>query len=344
MRLQAQAKMGYYPTPVEVAIIIARCLKRAGPGRVRILDPCAGTGAALKIVSDHLGTESYGIELDKERGQEAQNQLHACLIGDYAQAAVSQGSMSLLYLNPPYDWASRAGELDTSERYERTFLRDTIKYLCPGGVLVYLIPQQRLDRPVAKILSYHFERLRVLRFPEALYQRFKQVVVLGLCKKHPAADDFACFRLVEAGDGRTAMGELPLEPDFAYPVPVSPQMKSFVFRPGQIDPVELEKELHQSALFTRLAEQLANTSGTQRLKAVLPLRHGHLAQLIACGLVGGVVRDHDGRNPLVVKGVTRKVVEHRVERDGPTERHIETDRFVITIQAFNQDGELLTIQ
>lgn len=106
----------------------------------------------------------------------------------------------------------------------------------------------------------------------------------------------------------------------------------------------LEKELRQSGLFTRLAEQLTPASGVQQLKAVLPLRHGHLAQLIACGLVGGVVRDRDGRNPLVVKGVTRKVVDHRVERDGSAERHIETDRFVITIQAFNQDGDIITIQ
>ena len=197
---------------------------------------------------------------------------------------------------------------------------------------------------MVKILAHHFGQLRVFRFPEELFHQFKQVVVLGVLKKQPATEDFTCLRLMEVGEGRVQAPHLSPEPDLAYPVPVSPALKHFVFRPGEIDPVELEKELRQSGLFVRLEQQLAPANSQHQLRAILPLRHGHLAQLIACGLVGGVVRDKNNQNPLVVKGVTKKVVDHRVERDGNTERHIETDRFVITIQAFNQDGDLITIQ
>ena len=59
--------------------------------------------------------------------------------------------------------------------------------------------------------------------------------------------------------------------------------------------------------------------------------------------MNGVVFDKDGCNPLVVKGITRKVVETRIEKDDGKNRIIETDRIVITINAINQGGELITI-
>jgi len=48
MRLAAQAKMGYYPTPPLVVSLISGILIRSSPGKIRILDPCAGEGHALK--------------------------------------------------------------------------------------------------------------------------------------------------------------------------------------------------------------------------------------------------------------------------------------------------------
>ena len=49
MRLAAQSKMGFYPTPDKVTSIIARYLKREKDGIIRVLDPCAGEGEAIAI-------------------------------------------------------------------------------------------------------------------------------------------------------------------------------------------------------------------------------------------------------------------------------------------------------
>jgi hypothetical protein len=57
-----------------------------------------------------------------------------------------------------------------------------------------------------------------------------------------------------------------------------------------------------------------------------------------------VVHDKNCKNSLLVKGYTKKIVDHKVEREGDLERHIETDRIVITINAFNKNGELISIQ
>jgi len=83
---------------------------------------------------------------------------------------------------------------------------------------------------------------------------------------------------------------------------------------------------------------------SEKMTSIMPLRHGHLAQLIACGFIRGVVFDKDQKNPLVVKGITKKTVDYRIEKEGDMEKHIETDRIIITINAINQNGEIFTIQ
>ncbi len=343
-RLVSAARMGYYPTPEDLTPLIALHLQRDRPGLVRILDPCAGKGAALQHIGRHLQAETYGIELDRERGLAAKDKLTQCLIADYQSALVSHGRFGLLYLNPPYDWSARPGEIESPERYERTFLRDTIKYLAPGGVLVYLIPLARLDTHIARILAYRFDEVRIYRFPEQLFQRFRQAVIFGRLKDKPAMDTALCSFLEQAGRGSALVPWLPEEPEIVYPVPTSTLTGKFVFRSTRIDLMELESEILAHGLYPDLEALLDPPGLSAQITAVMPLRHGHMAQLIACGFVNGVVFGPYGRNPLVVKGRTQKVSETRVEIEDGQEKEIENQRLVITIKAFNGQGDLITIK
>ena len=343
-RLASLARMGYYPTPEELTPLICRHLKRERPGLIRIFDPCAGEGLALQEIGQHLEAKTYGVELDRERAASAKSRLTKCLAADYQTVLASHGFAGLLYLNPPYDWGARLSEIETSERYERAFLRDAVKYLAPGGVLVYLIPLARLDKKIAGILAYRFEDIRLYKFPERLFERFGQIIVFAHLKARPSEDDFTKDYLIEASRGAALVHWLPEKPEYIYQVPVSLHEGKLVFRSSRIDPGELENEILAHGLFPDL-ESVLNPSGlSDRITALMPLRHGHMAQLIACGFVNGVVFDRQGQNPLVVKGRTKKVVESRVEIEGDVEKHIETQRLVISITAFNRSGELITIK
>jgi hypothetical protein len=343
-RLESMAKMGYYPTPQELIPTIARYLKPKDKGLIRIFDPCAGEGTALKTIGDHLQAETYGIEIDKKRGKEAQKKLTKCLITDYKATQITPKFSSLLWLNPPYDWAARKEELETSERYERTFLRDTIKYLIPGGILVYLIPLTRLDRTIGRMLSYRFENIRLYKFTEGLYQQFRQIVLFGVLKKYPSSDENVYEYLKDAATGKIPIPYLMETPEYVYEVPSSPTTKKFLFRTLEINPHELEEEINVYGLNGEIRKMNETVSLSERITSIMPLRHGHLAQLIACGSIKGVVFDKDQKNPLIVKGITKKTVDYRIEKEGDTEKQIETDRIVTTIQAINQQGEILTIQ
>ncbi len=65
MRLEGVAKAGYYPTPPSVVERIAALIRPAAHSprqAVRLLDPCCGTGAALRQLADTVGGETQGIE------------------------------------------------------------------------------------------------------------------------------------------------------------------------------------------------------------------------------------------------------------------------------------------
>jgi predicted RNA methylase len=343
-RIESMAKMGYYPTPETLTPIIAKYLKTKEQETIKIFDPCAGEGTALKTVGEYLQAETYGIEIDKKRGKIARQKLTRCLIADYNATQITQKFASLLWLNPPYDWGAREEQIEKSERYERTFLRDTIKYLISGGLLVYLIPLSRVDGTIARMLSYRFEQIRIYKFPLNLYQRFKQVVIFGVLKKTPSTDDRVCEFLKNAGAGKTNVPYLPDTPDFTYDLSPSPDLKNFLFRTLEINPQELGEEIRDYGLEAEMERTINPLAMEEKITSIMPLRHGHLAQLIACGFIRGVVYNKNGKSPLLVKGFTKKIVDHKVEREGDLERHIETDRIVITINAFNQNGELISIQ
>lgn len=344
MRLAAQAKMGYYPTPDRVTEIIVKCLKRDRPGLIRVLDPCAGEGTALSVVGNHLEADTYGIEIDMDRGETAKKVLFRCLVTDYQNTRISHKSFSLLWLNPPYDWSARDEEIQTSERMERTFLRDCIPYLCPGGILVYLIPQVRLDGHIARMLSYRFERLRIFRFPKTEYLMFKQVAILGRQKKTPGMDDNGAQYLKDCGRGQALVPYLPEDPQVIYKVPITPSKGRFIFMSKTIDPEELAQEIREYGLFERFREMTTPLRMAETIRAIMPLNYGHLVQFIAGGFTNGVVWDPDRNNPLLVKGRTKKEILYSVEIDGDRERHIERDQIKPFIKAFNRRGEIIHVQ
>ena len=174
--MRLKPRPGFYPTPPKVVDIIKTWIGEKIPGPRRLLDPCCGTGEPAAQIAAAAGCDAYGVEINTERAQAAKNLLSKVVAGDLFSVRARPGAFSILYLNPPYDFDAEDG------RTELSFLKHTLPYLAPGGLLLFVVPQKRITPRIARVLSAYFEDLKVRKFPADEFQAFGQIVIAGLKK------------------------------------------------------------------------------------------------------------------------------------------------------------------
>src|SRR5712692_6067001 len=174
-KLAGLAKVGFYGCPAEALTRLTSLLTSApGTGPIRVIDPCAGEGEALATIAEKLEAEPFAVEVQRDRAATCRQRFGNAIWGDAFRLRVSHQAFSLLWLNPPYDRQAAA-----KGSYELKFLKELDRALCSGGILVYIVPRDRLGA-AASYLSGHYDQLRVWQFPPGEYEAYQQVAVVGL--------------------------------------------------------------------------------------------------------------------------------------------------------------------
>ena len=173
----SRIKLGYYPLPPAEGTRL-RNLLDFEPGASAV-DPCAGTGAALHQLTEGAAVDKYGVELDAGRAAAASASGIATVHGNLFDTIGKAESFSFLYLNPPYD--CEIGSTD-NKRMEYLFLDHTFRWLVEGGVLLMVVPQERLDSAIP-LLAGNFTELRIFRLTDPEAERFDQVALFGVRKR-----------------------------------------------------------------------------------------------------------------------------------------------------------------
>jgi hypothetical protein len=333
MRIHGRIKMGHYPTPARVVELIRNYLVFP-PGQFSSLDPCCGEGDALAALVAETSAITYGVELDHQRAEQSNGRLCHVLRCGIEETRIQHRSCSLLLLNPPYDELTLEEEADAkTERQERAFLRMTVPYLIRGGVLVYIIPQNRMDKAIARLLASRFEHIHVLRFPDPEYADFRQIVVFAVRKTDNNLDEQEALRLQSIP--KMELPPLPEKAEIGYAIPASAPVT--LFRSTLIDPEDLRKHMAQSALWKRFAA-LTTRSELRIPRPPLPLHSGHLGLLLAAGKLDGIMGT--GEDSHLVKGSVRKITTVLQEIKGEVLEERELDRYVVSIKILNRQGEI----
>ena len=341
MRLAAQAKGGFYPTPARVVDLISELVYGA-TGRyrdrcLRILDPCCGAGEALARFSDRLReggdipVEAYGVELHRDRAGAASCRLDRALAADLFATSIANGAFGLLLLNPPYDWDSE------DKRTEHAFLTHCTRFLVDDGLLVFIVPRHRLTVS-ARYLSSHYRDLRCWHFPLPEREAFDQVVVMGRRRAEPAPDPRA-----EEQVRAWAEGEPETLGAHACPVYDAPAIAAgeVLFTTRTVDPVAAAGEARRSGLW---ASQEVRDSlwpvRDNRTRPLMPLRRGHMAMLVAAGFLDNLVLEAEGRR-ILVKGRTSKEMVLAEETENT---EVYRERLKTTVVALDlDDGAIIDI-
>ena len=343
MRLAALAKGGYYPTPERVVDLIADLIHTPtgyyyrDRETLRILDPCCGAGDALQRLAERLDRpnaipiETYGVELHRDRAEEAEKRLTHTLASDMFATSIANGAFGLALVNPPYDWDSE------DKRVEHAFLTHCTRYLAESGLLVFIVPRQRLSYS-ARYLSTHYGRMRCWAFPVPERELFDQVVLMAYRKADPVPDAAAESMVTE-----WALGEPEPLRSYPYPeyTPATSPSGDILFATRTVDPIAAAAEARRSGLWasTEITDSLWPAKDN-RTRPLMPLRRGHMAMLVAAGFLDNLVLESEGQR-ILVKGRTSK--EMVMVEDSP-EKEVHRERLKTTVVALDlEDGEITDI-
>ena len=275
----------------------------------------------------------YGIEIDAYRTEQAKSLGIDVLQANTMDVRCPVESVSLLYLNPPYDWeAGRSG----NQRLELVFLEHTYRWLKPEGVLVFVIPQARL-KPCARLLADHFKNIRLYRLGDPECVRFKQIAVLAARRKRTERlDDRALVQTERYLEGLSTQDELPDladETEATYSIPASGPTE---LTNSGIPLDEVEDLLLRSSAYRQLRRVLIHEQSNVRGRPLTPLHGGHVGLLCTAGLLNGVFGENEQRHIAFWRSV--KFVDHWEEEDGDAKIIHDRERFSHELTLIFADG------
>ncbi|MBX3038567.1 MAG: hypothetical protein KF758_16775 [Anaerolineales bacterium] len=339
MRPPAIEKLGYFPTSNDVAKILKTYFKPAESGR--LLDPCAGEGTAASILAKGLNCQAWGAELSLARASVAIEKMDRLFNAPWQSCHLSNESITLLFLNPPYSH-DRLGD---QKRLELEFLKSTTPKLVRGGMLVYIVPHALLRNvDIASHLAGYYEDFQVHRYPET---EFNQVILFAVKRtkfKLPSNDEVMQVQgwadkeptlLVEMDE--PIYNLLPATEKAASGQPI--RFTRLDWQPEEIVDATQRRGLHSSSEWLDL---LNPSRGLGEFKQpVMPLKKGHIAMLMASGMMGTLRLNDENGKPMLVKGRVVKVtekVEETTDKKGNMTSEVFRDRFVSTVAILRQSG------
>jgi len=321
MRPHGQIKLGFFPLPIAEANRLRDWL--TFPERFSALDPCVGDGVAFRTLLRDPRGHCYGIEIDSGRSEQARILGIETIHGNAMDVRCPAESISLVFLNPPYDW--ECGESD-NQRLEYVFLEHTYRWLKPAGVLIFVIPQLRLSK-CARLLAEQFTDIQVLRLTEAQPVRFQQIVVLATRRKrnarHSDADLVRETRFLESLATHKELTPLTNCPAVKYEVPGSGPA---VLTNTGLALDEVEDLLLESAAYRQAARILLPKVGPARGRPLTPLHGGHVGLLCTAGMLNGIFGEGEDRHIAHWRSI--KFIDHweEEEEDGTKTLH-DRERF-----------------
>ena len=338
MRPPGKIKLGFFPLPLPEAARLKNFLAFAS--EFSALDPCVGDGVAFNHLLDGVTAHRYGVEIDANRAEQARALGIETVQANTMDVRCSPEAVSLLYLNPPYDWES--GE-SNNHRLELVFLEHTYRWLRTGGVLLFVIPQLRLAK-CARLLSEHFTDFRVFRLTEPACVRYKQIVVLATRRKrHSKLSDAALLDGVRYLEELATRSELELLGDTTEGRHEVPASAPAILTNMGIPLDEVEDLLLESAAYGQASRALLPKLNDVRGRPLTPLHGGHVGLLCTAGMLNGLFGEGEDRHIAHWRSV--KFTDHweEEEEDGTKIVH-DRERFSheLTLIFANGKTQVLT--
>ncbi len=304
--LENLSTSGFVRTPPAISARIVANLLSFGAS-VTVLDPTSGAGDFLLPCAALSQARLLGIETSDDRATIARQRLPEAqiLTSDCMAVRVTPGSVELLLANPPYFFVD-------GQRAEYRIIKRFGEALCPGGVLVAILPARSAwTDAMIRHMATCYHDVRCWKFPDVAvdgegdFARYTQIIVAGIRNAVPcAAPDpaaqarFKGWRWTRQTGAASPWGQGTPPPDLPdLPIPDPYRVPDA----GDIMPAMQTLHATEAQLLEALTASGAHLAGPWRLAttwevdvaaerpAMPPTGEAHLAADILTGLLDGEV-------------------------------------------------------
>lgn len=348
-RLGNKLKAGFFPTPNEQVEHLKRLISFEADSN--ILDPTAGTGTPLQILSadQPYNIKSYGVEIDKGRYKLAAENLSVCANAPIESMVISRSSFGLIFLNPPYD-ETMIGIGDTiTHRKEEIELYRSHKLLMNKGILIYILSSKLFaNKRIAQFLSRNFEECGLMRFTDPDYEAYEQCIFIG--KKKTATSRKENKKMTEfllnMANPNFVKSNVTLITSIigrkTWTVPYSSSIKTFYSK------LDSKNHFYDDMQSSKGFNAFKNQTQPRELKIggnpILPLNQGQLALLLASGGINGLIGANDSLHLIQGQEIVSQKESVDYENDNKTNKTLTVEKIrttrEISLKVLTPEGEL----
>ncbi len=227
---------------------------------------------------------------------------------------------------------------------EKLFLTHIARWLIPAGILVLVIPTERLA-DCARTLAYHFTDVKAFRLEGQECEQYRQLVVFAKAKtrreREKTRDQTITKTQVYLGGLARDSGRIvPLSrADVLYLVPESGPA-ALVYEGLPLDIIE--DPLPGSPAYRQIAHILNPKPLALQTRPVTPLHKGHIGLLAVAGAINSVVGTSE-RLHVAAWQTKKKVTKWESEEGGKTIIH-EREQFVHELAIAFADGRTALLE
>lgn len=271
---------------------------------------------------------------------QAREHLNRIAKGPLKGSTISNNFFDALFLVPRIGYVERTDHMGVvKEPQERLEIRNTIKYLRPGGLFLITIPYTRLLPTLAMYLSKNLTNVQIVRVPNG--DKLKRITIIGLKNSTNNVSDKELYERLKAIDYDKDTISIHDLQQGLYTLPTELLTLEY-FRGSQLDVTDVLNACSDNMIDNFMAAQ-TDPLVVKDQAPLLPFNIGQVGLVLTSGCLDGVIEEMEGINH-VIKGMTTKVIStNREDIDDNTIKCTETINNQVKINIFTADGKYIQL-
>ena len=277
-----------------------------------------------------LGEESY-----KNCSRDRVDKL---ILGQLKGSIISNNAFDIVYANPSITFVceyNASKKLKTKN--EEFILNSSIRYLKPGGLLIFHVPFYAINPNMFLTLARNLKQIQMIKYDNK--RVLKYVTIMGIkTTNFSYSEKFNELINLTHDDLSTVLQE-------EYNLDL-PETEINLFRGSILDESELDKIILNDGLYNSFFKSISDEQSEEDKSPLLPFNIGQVGLILSSGSLDGIVEEDDG-TVHVIKGMTIKETDHATEQVVENGRTItqstETVRNRVQITALGADGTIYNL-